>query len=798
MNAIWSDIKLGCRILRKTPLLTMAAILSLALGISANSVIFSVLDALVLHPLPFNEPSRIVVAWQNRVESPEDTDDVTPANFVDWSRQNRSLERMAAYEGATFNLTDEGAPEEASGMRITPGFFETLGISPLRGRLFSEEEASSTQSLLVIISYGLWQRRFGSDPLAVGKQIRLNGMPHTIVGVMRPGWFLSPDTDVWTPLGWAPGELKRDDHRLSVIGRLRAGVLLEQARTDMDALARQLAHMYPAENSGYGVLLKPVSDVYPDERDRRVLIILMAAVGVVLLIACANVANLQMAKVNARAKENAIRAALGAPRWRIVQQHLVASILLALAGGALGLVFCAAGIDALRASVALSGTWNKIDLDPPVVAFTFAVSVLSGIAFGVFPAMRRSDSLQQSDRTGTSTGAFRQFGRVLVAMEAMLAVALLSIGTDMVRTFLNLRSRPPGFDASHLITMRVSLPAAKFAQNQFSSSQTVTLTFDRIAEKLRSLPGVESLAYTTVLPRSDSDPKSRFVLPENRQKLGGDAPVASWRAVSAGYFHALRVPILEGREFTEDDRFGKEQVVVISAAAARRFFPGKSALGKQVFLFDAPRRVVGIAGDTLLNRTLEFRPCIYLSHSQSPRLTMHFLIRTAANPAGIMSHLAPLVWAVDPEQPVGDIMTFQDYADLQFAGRRLITNLLVSFCVVALVMAAVGVYGLISYLVGQRKKEIGIRIALGASKSRIFGNVMREACGVAAIGCVAGIILLLATRRALAGFWGGILETDWSIPIVAGAVVLVIAAAATLIPATRATGVPPNIALREY
>jgi putative ABC transport system permease protein len=801
MRGIWSDIKLAFRSMRKSLLLSAAAILSLALGVSANSVVFSVLSALVLHPLPFPEPDRLVIAWQNRLESPEDIDDVAPANYVDWSAQNRSFQHTAAFTPATFNLSEEGSPEEVAGMQVTPGFIDTLQTPLLRGRVFTDEEAVSEHSDVVIISSGLWQKRFGSDPNAVGRKIRLNGISHEIVGIMRPGWFLVPYAEVWVPLGWSQSELKRDDHRLTVIGRLRAGVSLEQARTDMSSIARQLAALYPTENSGYGVLLKPVGDVLPAERDRRILIILMGAVGIVLLIACANVANLQMARANARAKEVAIRSALGASRWLLVRQHLVGSLVLALAGGVLGLAFSWAGIKTLAASVSLRGYWNEITLDATVMTFTLAVSVLSGIAFGILPALHGASSgglrLKQDSRTATRSGSFRRFGRTLVALEVMLAVALLAIGADMIRAFLELRHESPGFDTKNLITMRVSLPPVKYGSNQFSKTQRVTLTFDQIAEKLKSLPGVTDVAYTTILPRSESDPKARFVLSEEREKLGGDAPIASWRAVNAGYFQAMRIPILEGREFTSDDKFGNDPVIVISASMAKRFFHGRTPLGEQVYFFDGLRRIVGIAADTLLNRTAEPRPCIYMPHAQSPRLSMSLLVRVAGDPSKLMRHVAGKVWEVDRDQPVSNVMTYESHADLQFAGPRLITDLLLTFCLIALVMAATGLYGLISYLVAQRTKEIGIRMALGASRATIFGDVMKEVFAVTGAGVLAAIFLLAASWRVLADFWGGAVKAQWETPLAITGLVLTVAAIATLAPATRATSIAPSVALRE-
>jgi putative ABC transport system permease protein len=379
----------------------------------------------------------------------------------------------------------------------------------------------------------------------------------------------------------------------------------------------------------------------------------------------------------------------------------------------------------------------------------------------------------------------------------MLALALLVIAGDMIRSFIQLRHQPPGFRTENLVTLRVSLPEAKYGQNQFSPSQIVTLTLDSVAERIASLPGVRDVAYATLLPRSQSDPRSRFTLPEQRESLGGEAPIASWRAVSANYFTMMGIRILDGRGFDPQDKFGQDLVIVVSNALARRYFPGESAVGKQLFLFDAPRRIVGVAGDVLVNRSADAPGCIYLPHAQSPRLSMSFLVRTATDPSSILANLPATVWEIDRDQPVSNVMTYEKYADLQFAGRRLTTTMLIAFCVLALIMAAVGLYGLISYLVVQRTKDFGIRMALGASRADIFASVMREALLVTVAGAVAGAALLAVARRALSGFFGDILQGDWVTPVAVACLLVIVTALASFMPAARATYIEPATALRE-
>jgi putative ABC transport system permease protein len=802
MRGSWMDISVGLRSFRASPLLIAAALLSLALGIGANSVIFSVLNGLVLHPLPFTEPDRVVLLWQNRVQDAQDLDDASPANFLDWREQSKSFEHLAAYVAGSFNLADSGYPEEVAGARVTHGFFESLGAAPALGRLFTPEEAQPSPARVCIISRGLWERRFGSDPSVVGRHIRINDIPHEVIGVMRPGWFFVPRADVWTPLGWAGPDLKRDDHYLSVVGRLRRGVSLAQARADMDAVSRRLAQTFPKENSGYGVLVERAGDVFPAKRDRRLLYILVGLVGFVLLIACANVANLQLARANARTHQMAIRSALGASRWALLRQNLVENLVLALLGGALGLALCWAGLRLLASGEFFSGYWNEVTLDASVLAFTFAVAVASGVIFGIIPSFKASrpdvrQLLQQDGRSASAGRGFRRFGHALVVVEVMLTVALLAVGAQMTRGFLDLRYRNPGFDTAGLVTMRVSLPASKYGKGQFSETQTVTRTLDQIGERLASLPGVRGVSYVTVLPRSASDPRARFTLPEQQGALGGEAPSASWRAVSTNHFPVLGVPLLKGRNFTDHDKFGTDAVIIVSESLAMRVFRGADPVGKQLYLFDTPRQIVGVVPDLLLTRSGETQPCIYLPHLQSPRLGVSYLLRVEGDPSAVLRDIPARVWEVDKDQPVSALMTYEAYEDLQFAGRRMTTTLLVIFCAVAVVMATVGLYGLVSYLTTQRTKEFAIRMTFGASRTNIFASVMKEVMLITAVGAAAGLAAYLALRGALAGLLGDVLREDWNTLWVLLAGLFTVSALAGIVPAARATAIELADALRR-
>jgi putative ABC transport system permease protein len=757
------------------------------------------MNALVLKPLPFDNRERIAMLWQNRTQRPEEINDTAPANFMDWRDQNRSFEHLAAFSGTTFDLTEGGYPEEVQGMRVTPGFFEVLGRLP-HGRTFVAEDVSAGQSRVAIISDGLWRRRFGSDPHIVGKQLRLSGIPHTIVGHARQGWYLISKVDVWIPLGWTASELRRDDHNLSVIGRRRPQVTFDQAQAEMDGIGRRLAQAYPTENTGYGVLLKPIGDVFPAQRDKRVVVALMLAVAFVLLIACVNVANLQLARANERVGETAIRLALGASTRRIGRQYLMESALLALIGGAVGLLLCFGGVHALTTNVALSGFWNPITLDRGVVLFTLAACAASALVFGVGPALHASCTnlnamLRQDARTATTSRATRRFGRLLVTTEIVLAIVVLSMGADMVRGFTQLRNLKPGFDTSALVTMRVSLPAAQYTENQFSPTQTVTATFDKMTERIAAHPGVTGVSYMTVLPRSESNPRVRFTLPQQRHALGGDAPIASWRAVSVGFFAMMGIPVIEGREFHSHDTFGKALSIVINETLAHQLFGGDYAVGRELYVFDEPRTVVGVVGDVLLTLNAEPTPTIYLPHGQSPRLSMAFLVRTRGDLADVMSSLPSAVQHVDRSRPVTAVMPFEEYINLQFAGSRLTNSLLVVFCILALVIASMGLYGLISYSVSQRRDEFAIRMALGALPDHIFKLVSKEALALMAAGVLVASPALIAGRRILSLYLGEIVQNNWSTTLSVLGLIIVVGFLSSVLPALRAARIQPSTAL---
>ena len=801
MNA--SNLKYAFRTLISRPGFSLVAVLSLALGIGATTTVFSVLDALVLRPLPFDEPGRILLLWQNNVRNPEDLQDVSPGNFVDWRRQNRAFSRLAAYEGTTFNLAHDQQPEEVRAVRITPGFFEALEVAPQLGRLFEDAQAVPGADRVVLLSQDLWQRRFGADPGLVGRAISLDDEVYTVQGVMPDGWYVVPGVDLWVPLGWAPDELQRDNHYLRAIGRLADGVSVAQAREEMANLGRRLAEEYPEENAGFGIFMRPLDEMYPSQRDTRLLMIMMLVVLLVLAIACANVANLLLARASSRTRELAVRSAFGAGRWSLMRLLLTESVVLSLCGGLVGILLAVAGSDLVTAALPSSTLFGgDVAIDARVLVFTLVVSVIVGLFFGSLPALRATrvdlrSALHEGGRSGSLSTGHHRLGRALVSVEIAVALVLLTLSILLIQSFLAIRNADTGFEPENLLTARLSLPVWRHAETQFSEDQQVTAFFRRVYERLASMPGVEAVGGVSVLPRAASDPKTRFTIEGAPAVLPGDSPIASWRAVSLGYFGAMGIPLIEGRLFEETDRFGHDTVVVVSRTLAERFFPDRRAIGEQLVFFDTPREIVGVVEDVLHTRDTAIKPLIYMPHAQSPRLTMHVVLRTSVEPEGLAASVSREVWQLDAQQPVTDIMTYEQFRDREFAGPQVIINLLRAFALIALVLAATGLYGLVSYLVHERTREFGIRMAIGGRRSQVLANVLSGGLWMTVVGLGAGLVGFLILRRVLTGALPGLLELNVPLLGLVVAALLAVALAASFGPAWRATRVDPMVALRQ-
>ena len=810
MRTLWQDLRYGARMLWKKPGFTAIAVLALALGIGANSAIFSVVNTVLLKPLPFENADRLVMVWERRPQQNRNAGPVAPADFLDWQSQNQVFERMAASSGQAFNLTGAGEPAQVLAQVVSPGYFQVLGAQAAVGRTLLEEVDQPGGERVAVLSHRLWQRRFSGDPAVVGRAITLDTESYMVVGVM-PASFSYPDTDteMWVaPQGrvpgiWLPGSpdpaTLRGLHYLLVTARLKPGVTIEQAQTEMETIAARLEQQYPDVNTGHTARVvslheQLIGDVRP------ALWVLLAAVGFVLLIACANVANLMLARATARHREMAVRAAMGAGRGRLIRQLLTESALLSLLGGAIGLFLAMWGVDLL---VALSPEnlprLNEISVDWRVILFTLGVALLTGFAFGLAPAWQAShldlnSALKEGGRSATEGFGRRRLRSILVVAEVALCIVLLIGAGLLIRSFWRLTEVRPGFDPENLLTMQLSLPRAKYpAEAQMAAF------YDQVLRRLETLPGVESVAATWLLPMSGQD-AGRGIEVEGYEPAPNERTNAAFGNVSPGYFRTMRIPLMRGREFAETDRAGAPGVVVVNESFARRFFRDQDPVGKRMRMRgnDEPwLTVVGVVGDIRhTGLAAEPRAEMYLSYLQSPVPFMNVVMRTSIDPVSLAPALRREVWAVDADQPVADISTMGQFVSNSIAGRRFNMMLLAVFAGVALLLAAVGLYGVMAYSVIQRTHEIGIRLALGAQARDVLKMIVGQGMLLTLIGTVLGLTAAFALTRLMASLLYGVTATDpltfAGIPLLLAAVALL----ATYIPARRAMKVDPMVALR--
>jgi putative ABC transport system permease protein len=796
--------------LTRRPGFTVVAVLALALGIGANSAIFSVVNAVLLRPLPYDEPERLVMVWERRPRQNRDAGPVSPADFLDWQAQSQSFASMAAYWPTEFNLTGVGEPEQISSQLVTPAFFEVLKVKAALGRTLLPEADQPGGQHVVVLSHGLWQRRFGADPGVVGRALTLNDESFTVVGVMPQG-FQYPDksTEMWTIpkqvlpetslTGKPDPTLARSLHYLSVIARLREGVSVGQSQAEMEAIASRLEQQYPTENTGHTARVvslheQLVGDVRP------ALLVLLGAVGFVLLIACANVANLLLARAAARHKEMSIRTALGAGRLRLIRQMLTESGLLSCLGGACGLLLALWGVDLL---VWLSPEnlprLGEIGLDARVVGFTFAVSVLTGLVFGLAPALQASrldlvSSLKEGGRSSQEGFGRHRMRSLLIVLEVALALVLLVGAGLMLRSFQRIQQVDPGFNPNNVLALEISLPRSKYPRKE-----QIRNFYNQVTERVSTLPGVESVAATWMLPLSGQDAGRGFDI-EGYSPAPNERVNAAFSAVTPRYFRTMEIPVRAGREFTEQDGPTGQSVVIVNETLAQRYFPGGDALGKRIKLRgdDNPwLTIVGVASDVKHTElTAQPRMQMYLSSLQTPFPFMNVVVRTTVDPASLTAAVRQEVWAIDPAQPVASAETMQQLISNSVARARFNTLLLGVFSVVALLLAAIGLYGVMAYSVTQRTHEIGIRMALGAQGRDVLRLVLRQGMTLAFLGVLTGLAAAFALTRVMASLLYGVTATD---PLTFAAVALVlslVALLATIIPARRATKVDPMVALR--
>ena len=799
MTNLWNDFRYGLRLLRRSPVFSIITIGTLALGIGATAAIYAIVDAVIIRPLPFHDPDRLAMIWEDAsyVSFPRNTP--APGNYVSWKALNRVFSDIAATRSATANLTAGGPPEQILGRRVTANFFSVLGVAPVAGRTFTDEE-DRTGAPVTLISYRVWQRRYQGDPAVIGTDIVMNGSRRTIVGVMPQSFvFRDREMDFWTPISFSPDDMtERGSHYLNVVGRLAPGVSIERAKADMHDVAARLARQFPDSNAQIGAVVVPLKeDALGDTRLQ--LIVLLAAAGCVLLIACANIASLLLSRASARANEMAVRAAIGASRGRLVRQMLVEAMVLALAGGALGVALAPVGMRVLEAIVPATVAAPLVSaVDPRLLGFAVVLTFGTGILFSIVPAVQTargslSRALQRGGRAGIGGRALTR-DALVVAQIAVALVLLVSAGL-LIRTLGNLRGMDLGFRADHLLTMRTTLPAPRYADGNARLA-----FYDRVIREVRALPGVESAGYVSVLPFLSIGNTAGYRV-EGREPLPGQD--ALYRGVAGDYLKTIGAVLVEGR--LPDDRDGRDAplVAVVNETFARLQWPGQSALGRRVSFGgdDSPwRTVIGVVQDVReRGYELEMKPGAYVPHAQALTVStpQHLVVRTAGDPLAVAPAIRRVIAGVDPEQPVSAVRTMEEILNLNVVDRTSQTTLLGAFAGLALLLACLGLFGVLSYAVTQRTREIGVRLALGATAGGIARLVIGRGLALSGIGLIVGLALAWAATRTMQSLLVGVGASD---PATFGGVVgvlIVVALIACTFPALRAARVDPIRVLRQ-
>lgn len=811
------DLQFAIRLLLKNPVVTLVAVLTLALGIGANTAIFSVLNAVVLRPLPYAEPDRLVMVWETLAGN--DRRSAAPGNFNDWRDQNRSFSEMAATFYGNFNLTNEGEPERVNGSTITSNLMSTLGVSPQLGRTFHADDDQHQDQRLVILSDGLWRRRFGADGSIVGKNITIDETAYTVVGVMAPGFSYPVKSELWV-LGkdrnavsmslisqfptndWAH---ERDAHFISVVARLKPGVTLAQAQSDMAGIASRLERDFPKTNSGLGsnvisLHTQIVGNV------KTLLAVLLGAVALVLIIACTNVASLLLARATKRDREFAIRRAVGAGRWRLVRQLLTESVVLSLAGGLAGLALAIWTVNLfIKLSPGDIPRLNEASVDLRLLCFAFAVSFLTGIAFGLWPAWHATGgSLNQSLKEAgskSSEGKQRRRSRnVLIITELALAQVMLVGAGLLIMSYVRVSQIDPGFRSENVLSAKIAPAASKYPD-----TRSRIQFYSQVIEKLQTLPGVTSVGMVMNLPLSGASMNRGFTV-EGRPEPKPDENISmDYQVVSRDYFSTLNIPVLRGRSFTAADTDNSTRVIVINDAMARRFWPNEDPVGKRMAIGESSkdtswRTIIGVVGNVRhASLTEEPVPTAFIDYRQDleswPR--MAFVLKTSAEPASLSSAVRTSLVSIDPRQPVYAVEPMDKLLSTDVAPRRFVLLLVGSLAFVALALAAVGIYSIISFSVSERTREIGIRMALGANRGDVLKMVLGQGMTVALVGIVVGLALALTLTRLLTTLLFSVSATDPATFVMVGVVLMAIALLACYLPARRATRVDPLVALKD-
>ena len=809
MDTLLQDIRYAIRMCVRTPGFTAIAVLALALGIGANTAIFTIVNAVLLERLPFREPDRIVSLWEEGAHRPGKNNSVGPANFIRWRERSSSFDAMAAMVDLRANLTGRGDPEEIVAQTVEAPFFPILGVSPLLGRTFTDAENRDPQVAVVILDYDFWQRRFGGDPAIVGQTIQLNGRPQTVVGVMPQGFRLfvkqfsiaGKPADLWRPYVLPADARDFPGRYMQAIAQLKPGVSVERAQTELSAIAAALATEFPARNAGWGARVLPLHAQLSGEY-RTALMVLSGAVAFVLLIACANVANLLLARGAARQREIAIRSALGAARSRVVRQLLTESFVLALLGGALGLLVAQWGVELLLAITPIDlNTTSTVSLSYPVLLFTATASLLTAIVCGLAPAFEGSrtevqETLKDGARQVGAGVRHRRLRQTFVVAEIALAVVLLVGAGLMLRSFGALQRVNPGYSTNNILTMRLQLPNTTYRDDE----QRIRF-FREAISRIQEVPGVQSAGAISYLPLSGLGAGTGFTIEGQPPPPPGRDYVVDVSVCDNGYFKTMNMPLKSGRFFSERETAEKSNVVIVSESLARTYFPQGDALGKRLVIEmtrpTVPTEIIGIVGDVKFrDLTAEPHPTTYWPHPQLAYSGMTFTVRTAAEPLSMAPSVERAIRSLDKDQPVAEVRTMNQWVAKSLAQARFSSTLLTIFANLALALAAIGIYGVMSYAVSQRTSEIGIRLALGATMGDVLTMIVLDGLRLAVFGLSIGVLLALGLSRTIAAL---LYQTTGTDPVTFAAVIGVLGAAALLasyLPARRASRIPPVEALR--
>jgi putative ABC transport system permease protein len=807
MRNRWRDLLFGLRLLWKNPGFTTVAVVALALGIGANTAIFSVVYATLLAPLPYNQPDRIVMVWSN-VQS--NRNGVSAGDFLDWQRQSTTFESMAAWTGAQMSLTTAAQPEQVQAEIVTPSFLHVLGQPLLIGRDFLPEEGTLGKNLETVLTYRLWKNRFGGDPKILGQQVRMDGQQYTVVGVLAPGATDRVQSQLYVPLAFKPEQINHEFHWILVMARLKPGTTIAQASGDMDSVTRHIAETYPKSNQGWGATVEPLQNDFLNKDTKRSLWMLLGAVAFVLLIACANVANLLLARGTVRQKEVAVRSSLGATRGQIFSQFLTESLALAAIGGALG-IGLAWGL--LQVIVALLPPFTlpseaDVRLNIPVLLFTVAATMLAGVLFGCVPAFQAArlnlnDTLKEGGRTGVTGGKHRvRHGLVLV--EFALALTLLAAAGLAVHSFWNLTHVNMGFRTDHILTFNLPVP-----DERLKGPEQITAFYRQLIERVQGLPGITAASVSTGMPVQGTNFGMPFDIVGKPVADRSQRPGAGFNMVTPGFFPAFGIRISRGRAFTEADAAGGQPVAVVNSTFVKKYFPNVDPLTQRITVEQL------IPGVTNLGPPIDWQivgvyenvrnagpkgdgfPEIDVPFAQSPWPSVSMAVRTASDPASMSKSIGAVIRSVDPDLPMADVKTMDQLVTESLGEDRFGAVLFGGFACVALFLAAFGIYGVMSFAVAQRTHEIGLRMALGAGQGQVLGLILKEGMILGFIGLLIGFAGSYGIGRVMRGMWYGIGSIDPLAFSVVAAVLMLSALLASYIPARRATQVDPMAALRD-